>query len=149
MDQMHEVLVIRYFVEVHVITFEKRLSLNWQTSYLMMLDLCSRCTERVFGPAQWKELYSKLGVWKVSYLLVSLPFCVHIIYFCVSIEVDGILHTFSLVFCNISTKLMTCVSISLVRKMWEMLSGLCKLHDWQVGMFHKPYKLLLYIEREM
>ncbi|KAH7443299.1 hypothetical protein KP509_02G028900 [Ceratopteris richardii] len=26
--------------------------------------IISRCTERVFGPAQWKDLYSKLAVWR-------------------------------------------------------------------------------------
>ena len=30
------------------------------------LLFCRRCTERVFGPAQWQELRRKLAVWKVS-----------------------------------------------------------------------------------
>ncbi|MCO5601529.1 hypothetical protein L7F22_055651 [Adiantum nelumboides] len=38
--------------------------LDAKMDQMRQVAVISRCTERVFGPAQWRELYSKLGVWK-------------------------------------------------------------------------------------
>lgn len=38
--------------------------LDAKMDQMRQVAVVSRCTERVFGPAQWRELYSKLAVWK-------------------------------------------------------------------------------------
>lgn len=38
--------------------------LDAKMDQMCQVVVISRCTERVFGPTQWRELYSKLAVWK-------------------------------------------------------------------------------------
>ena len=77
MDQMNQVVIVRYsiyfpfeFLISSTLIKEKLYyaidldlyTINW---FPFGSDMISRCTERVFGQQQWKNLRSKLLTWRV------------------------------------------------------------------------------------
>eukprot|EP01018_Ginkgo_biloba_P038216 Gb_32932 [translate_table: standard] len=40
--------------------------LDCKMDQMHQVAIVSRCTERVFGPAQWRDLHSKLSTWRVN-----------------------------------------------------------------------------------
>ena len=76
MDQMNRVVIVRYVYEsfclldfiswllflLAYVTFSFFLLFSWHT---YLISVCSRCTERMFGPQQWEQLRSKLAIWRV------------------------------------------------------------------------------------
>lgn len=71
MDQMNEVVIVRFVLHaIHIAALHifARHGLFRSNIITLLMFMCSRCTDRVFGQHQWETLRTKLATWRVNYL---------------------------------------------------------------------------------